>query len=122
VGRSGPDKGVGPGDPDAGLGAILREALARPRMRRGLSLGKLVRSWEEVVGPGLARETAPIALDGGALVVAASTAAWGAQVRFLASDVARRANETLGAEEVSSVRVMVSSQSRKALRRNDSGG
>jgi predicted nucleic acid-binding Zn ribbon protein len=105
---------------DPGIGAVLREALGQPRMRRGLSLGRLVRSWEHVVGPELARETAPVALEGGALVVAASTAAWGAQVRFLAKDVARRANETLDAEEVRTVRVTVSQEVRKPLRRNDS--
>jgi predicted nucleic acid-binding Zn ribbon protein len=107
---------------DGGIGEVLRRALSQPRMRRGLSLGKLVRSWDEVMGPRLARETAPVALDGGALVIAASTAAWGAQVRFLARDVARRANEALGAEEVTAVRVTVSSEARKALRRNGSGG
>lgn len=111
-----------PPEAGAGIGAVIRQALAQPRMRRGLSLGKLVRSWEDVVGPRLARETAPVALEAGALVVAASTAAWGAQVRFLAGDVARRANETLGADEVTSVRVTVSSEARKALRRNESGG
>ncbi len=119
--RSGPGDGA-PREADAGIGAVLRQALAQPRMRRGLTLGKLARSWEDVVGARLARETAPVALDGGALVVAASTAAWGTQVRFLARDVARRANETLGSEEVSSVRVTVSSEARKTLQRNDSGG
>ncbi len=120
--RSGPgDGGEQARGPDAGIGAVLRQALSQPRMRRGLSLGKLVRSWDEVMGPRLARETAPVALDGGALVVAASTAAWGAQVRFLAREVAHRANETLGAEEVTTVRVTVSSEARKALRRNGSG-
>jgi predicted nucleic acid-binding Zn ribbon protein len=92
-------------------------------MRKGLSLGHLARSWEEVVGPRLAQETAPVSLEGGALVVAASSAAWGAQVRFLAKDVAEKANETLQSEEVRSVRVVVSSDApwaRKPLRRNGS--
>jgi hypothetical protein len=112
-----------PGSEDSGegIGAVIRQLLSQPRMRRGLSLGLLTRSWADVVGENLARETAPVRLEGGALVVAASTAAWGTQVRFLAEDVARRANQTLGSEEVRSVRVVVSSEARKPLRRNDSG-
>jgi predicted nucleic acid-binding Zn ribbon protein len=111
-----------PGD-DLGIGAVIRGFLAQPRMRRGLSLGRLARSWEEVVGAKLARETSPKSLEGGILLVAASSAAWGAQVRFLAEEVARRANETLGAEEVRSVRVMVSTaagEDPKPLPRNGS--
>jgi hypothetical protein len=121
VARSGPGDEPGAPAADPGIGAVLRQALSQPRMRRGLSVGKLVRSWDEVMGPRLARETAPVALDGGALVVAASTAAWAVQVRFLARDVARRANETLGAEEVTTVRVTVSPEAPKSLRRNGSG-
>lgn len=105
-----------------GIGAIIREALDQPPMRRGLALGRLVRAWDRVVGPDLAVETAPWALDGGGLVVAASTGAWGVQVRFLAEEIRRRANETLGANSVRSVRVVVRSEARKPLRRNGSRG
>lgn len=110
-------------DSGTGIGAVIRELLSQPRMRKGLSLGRLARSWEEVVGPRLAKETAPVSLEGGALVVSASSAAWGAQVRFLAQDLAGKANETLGADEVRSVRVVVSSdarRARKSLRRKES--
>jgi predicted nucleic acid-binding Zn ribbon protein len=119
---AGSGRGDRPGD-ESGIGAVIREFLAQPRMRKGLSLGRLARSWEEVVGSRLAQETAPVSLEGGTLVVSASSAAWGAQVRFLAGDIAGKANETLGAEEVRSVRVRVSSdagRARKPLRRNGS--
>jgi predicted nucleic acid-binding Zn ribbon protein len=117
--------GSGRGDrpEESGIGALIRELLAQPRMRKGLSLGRLAQSWEQVVGPRLARETAPVSLEAGALVVSASSAAWGAQVRFLAKDLAENANETLGTEAVRSVRVVVSSgagRGRKPLRRNGS--
>lgn len=86
-------------------------------MRRGMALGRLVRAWEDVVGPRLARETRPLALDEGGLVVAASSAAWGSQVRFLAQEVRRGANRALGSEEVRSVRVVVAAMPPDALRR-----
>lgn len=97
------------------LGAVLREAAAGGPVRHGLSLGRLVRAWEDVVGPALARETAPLGLDEGGLVVAASTAAWAAQVRFLAEEIRRRANDALGSEDIRAVRVIVRSDGRKPL-------
>jgi predicted nucleic acid-binding Zn ribbon protein len=99
--------------------------LDEPALRRGIVLGRLVRSWERVVGPRLAEETTPWEVGSGELVVAASTAGWAAQVRFLAADLCRRANEELGADRVRSVRVIVrptaGSKGSEPLRRNDSG-
>jgi predicted nucleic acid-binding Zn ribbon protein len=95
------------------VGRILRDALGTPRFRKGLALGRLARAWEEVVGPRLAQESAPASLDEGGLVVAVSSAAWGAQVRFLTQEIRRRANEVLGAEEVRVVRVMVGRSERR---------
>jgi hypothetical protein len=104
------------------VGRVLKEALGEPRFRRGLALGKLARAWEEVVGPRLARETAPASLDEGGLVVAVSSGAWGAQVRFLTQEIRQRANEILGAEEVRVVRVVVGSPRRRERRgRGDYG-
>jgi predicted nucleic acid-binding Zn ribbon protein len=76
-------------------------------MRRGLQLGRLVRDWERVAGEALAAHTRPVALTPDGLVVKAATAAWAAQVRFLAEDLRRRANEALGGRGVRAVRVVV---------------
>lgn len=123
----------GRGDPDrpsrsAGeerVDSVIRDVLGEPRMRGGVTLGRLVRSWGRVVGPALARETAPVGLAGGRLTVAASGPAWGAQARFLVDEIRRRANEELGGEAVASVRVVVRPEAgRKTaepLRRKDSG-
>jgi len=107
------------------VGSVIRNVLNEPALRRGIVLGRLVRSWERVVGPRLAEETTPWELGSGELVVAASTPGWAAQLRFLAADLRRRANEELGADRVSSVRVIVrpaaGSKGSEPLRRNDSG-
>ena len=95
------------------MGGVLREAMGSERFRRGLALGRLARSWDEVVGATLARETEPLSLDQGGLVVSVSSGAWGAQVRFLAHDIRRRANEVLGAQEVRTVRVTVGRKERR---------
>jgi predicted nucleic acid-binding Zn ribbon protein len=90
-------------------------------MRKGVALGRLARSWPQVVGEELARQTTPRALDEGGLLVAASSAAWGSQVRFLAREIRRRANAELGSEVVRKVRVTVGGESWKPLRHKGNG-
>jgi predicted nucleic acid-binding Zn ribbon protein len=87
-----------------------------------MALGHLSRAWTQVVGEQLARQSAPRALDGGALLVAAASAAWGSQLRFLGSEIARRANEVLGWDAVKNVRVTVARDVSNPLPRNAFGG
>lgn len=89
------------------VGEVIRGLLANKRMRLGLRLGRLVAGWEGVVGERLAGETRPVALDDGGLVVAASSAAWAAQVRFLEGEIRRRAEGVLEGERVRAVKVVV---------------
>lgn len=95
------------GDQPSGIGSVIRGLLAGPGLRRGVSLGRLARAWGDVAGEPLASETEPLALDEAGLVVGASSPAWGAQVRFLAEDIRRRASETLDGKDVGPVRVVV---------------
>jgi len=73
----------------------------------GMRVGRLARTWPQVVGERLAAETAPVRLDGGILIVAATDGPWGAQARFLAEEIRRQANEALGGEAVKRVHVVV---------------
>lgn len=114
---SGPDRPV----PDpAGVGEVIRGLLSNRRMRLGMRLGRLVRGWDQVVGERLAGESRPVALDDGGLVVAASSPAWAAQVRFLEEQIRRRAGDLLDGEGVRSVKVVVGEVPRSGSR--DSGG
>jgi predicted nucleic acid-binding Zn ribbon protein len=89
------------------IGSVLDSlSLGRP-LAGGLALGELARRWEAVVGDRLARECAPIGLEGGLLLVGVSSAAWAVQVKFLASQVRDRANEVLTTDRVREVRVVV---------------
>ena len=105
-------------DEPTGIGAVIKELLGTPRLRQGLSLGRLSRSWPEVAGETLAKQTEPVALDGAGLVVGASSPAWGAQVRFLAEDIRRRASEALDGQPVGPVRVVIrgDAQNRRSKR------
>jgi hypothetical protein len=82
---------------------------------RGVPIGRLATAWGEVVGPRLASESAPVSLEAGVLVVAASSGPWGAQVRFLAEEIRKRVNASLGSQEVRRVQVVVRSDPQKAL-------
>jgi predicted nucleic acid-binding Zn ribbon protein len=95
---------------DTPIGSIVDELLVRER-----AFGRLAAEWGTVVGPRLGAESAPMSLDGGVLVVAASSGPWGAQVRFMIDEIRRRANERLGSDVVSKVRVVVRSDPRKPV-------
>lgn len=77
------------------LGAVLDALGAERRLASGLLLGRLGRRWEAVVGERLAEESGPAALEGGVLFVRASSAAWAAQIKFLAREVVAAANRVL---------------------------
>jgi predicted nucleic acid-binding Zn ribbon protein len=92
---------------ETSIGDIV-DGLMRERVfARGVPIGQLAAEWAAVVGPRLASESAPVSLESGVLVVAASNGPWGAQVRFLAAEIRASANRTLGAEHVKRVRVVV---------------
>ena len=98
------------------IGSIVDELLVRERaFARGLPIGQLSAEWADVVGPRLAAESAPVSLEGGVLVVAASSGPWGAQVRFMTDEIRRRANRRLGSDLVAGVRVTVRSDPQKPL-------
>ena len=92
---------------ETAIGDIV-EGLMRERVfSRGAPIGRLASDWGSVVGPRLASESAPVSLDGGILVVSATGGPWGAQVRFLAEEIRRKANAALGTDEVRRVHVVV---------------
>ncbi|HEU4354168.1 MAG TPA: DUF721 domain-containing protein [Actinomycetota bacterium] len=97
------------------LGDVLEGLLREQVFARGLPIGRLAAEWESVVGPRLAAETAPVTLEHGVLVVAASTGPWGAQARFLVGEILARANQALGGDEVARVQIVVRADPRKAL-------
>jgi predicted nucleic acid-binding Zn ribbon protein len=105
----------GPRSPEpAAVGEVLAGLLRERVLAQGVSVGRLARRWADVVGERLAAETAPVRLEGGILTVSVSTAAWGAQVRFLVAEVRNGANRTLGNDAVKEVRVAVRSQGLEA--------
>jgi predicted nucleic acid-binding Zn ribbon protein len=91
----------------AALRDVVAGLLARGPFAAGVPLGRLALRWEDVVGERLAGATAPVALEGGTLVVAASAGPWGAQAQFLSEEIRRRAVEVLGDVPIDRVSVVV---------------
>jgi len=89
------------------IGSVLEGLLGQRPWASGIALGELGRRWGSVVGERLGQETDPVALEGGVLLIRASSAAWAAQIRFLASEVRIRANEVLLGGSIREVRVTV---------------
>jgi hypothetical protein len=97
------------------IGQIVDGLMRERAFARGVPIGQLASAWPTVVGPRLAAESAPVSLDGGVLVVAASDGPWGAQVRFLVGEIRRKANQTLGEDAVKRVQVVVRQHPRNGL-------
>jgi predicted nucleic acid-binding Zn ribbon protein len=100
---------------DTPIGEVVDGLLRERTFARGLPIGRLASEWEAVVGPRLASESAPVSLEGGVLVVAASSGPWGAQARFLAREILNRANRSLGSQLVRTVQIVVRPEPRKGL-------
>jgi predicted nucleic acid-binding Zn ribbon protein len=78
--------------------ALLSPMLARLAREGGaVALGPV---WLQVAGPQIARQVRPVAFEGGALVLEASTARWQSEVSALAANLLEKLNAALGGERV----------------------
>jgi hypothetical protein len=94
-------------DEPASIGEIVDGLMREEVFSRGMPVARLASRWPEIVGPRLATETAPTALDEGVLTVEVSSGPWGAQATFLHDEIRRRADEALGGDTVTRVRIVV---------------
>lgn len=98
------------GDPSSEpveLGDVIDGLLSEQVFARGMPVAQLAAQWASIVGDRLASETAPAALEGGVLTVTATSGPWGAQARFLHEEIRRRADEALGGDAITAIRIVV---------------
>lgn len=81
----------------------LRRLIADRGWAQRVEAARVHTEWQEIAGEQLARHTEPVRLHGGVLVVRASSPAWATQVRYLARELAARANAVLGEGQVRQV-------------------
>ena len=89
------------------LGDVIDNLMADQLFARGMPVARLAAAWPSVVGERLASETAPATLEGGVLTITASSGPWGVQARFLHEEIRRRADEALGGDAITAVRIIV---------------
>ncbi len=81
------------------LGDMLGDAIGRRDVLRAVRAQALFSRWEEVVGPGLARATAPDRFDRGTLWVTTTGSAWSQELILQKHIVLERLN-TLAGEQL----------------------
>jgi hypothetical protein len=84
-------------DPE-GIGSLVGRVARDLGLAEVVATGRLFRNWEEIVGPQVAARSQPLSLRSGVLRIQTDSAAWAAEVRYLAPEVLRRANAALGGE------------------------
>jgi hypothetical protein len=89
------------------LGAELARLAGRTGWAERLGAATLTARWEDVVGPDLVARCTPLRIAGGVLVVAAESAAWATQLRYLHAQLIEQACEVLGPGSVREVRIVV---------------
>ncbi|MGH2678932.1 MAG: DUF721 domain-containing protein [Actinomycetota bacterium] len=102
-----PKRPEGPSTEPIAIGEVIDTLLSDQVFARGMPVAQLAAAWASVVGERLASETAPAALEAGVLTVTATSGPWGAQARFLHEEIRRRADEALGGNRITSVRIVV---------------
>jgi hypothetical protein len=95
------------GPPPRRLAASLDAVTRNLGGAGGPALVKLLADWPGVVGDQLAAHSWPLALRAGTLTIAADEAAWGAQLRWLETDLLGRLEHTLGPAVVTRIAVRV---------------
>jgi predicted nucleic acid-binding Zn ribbon protein len=94
-------------DDAVSIGSIVDDLMRREVFSRGMPVAELASKWPSLVGERLARETAPVALEAGVLTVGVSSGPWGAQASFLAEQIRLKADEALGGDQVTAIRIVV---------------
>ena len=93
-----------PRDPQ-GVQLVLRRVLGDLGWSAGMSAGRVLEEWEEIVGDRLAVHCRPVSFEDGVLVVSASSSAWASQLRMLTPQLITTIEEHVGSHVVSELRV-----------------
>lgn len=87
------------------LAELLDPAARRAGVEDGARTGMVWNKWPGIVGPEISRHAEPTSLRGGILRVRADSPAWATELGYLGEEIRRRANEAVGTELITEVRV-----------------
>ena len=93
-----------PRDPQ-GIDRVLRTVLGNLGWNAGMSTGRVLEEWDQIVGERLAAHCRPVSFEDGVLVVSASSSAWASQLRMLSGQLVTTIEEHVGSHVVSELKV-----------------
>lgn len=93
-----------PRDPQ-GIELVLKKVLGNLGWNAGMSTGRVLDEWDQIVGERLATHCRPVSFEDGVLVVSASSSAWAAQLRMLTPQLITTIEEHVGSHVVSELKV-----------------
>ncbi|WP_245822367.1 DUF721 domain-containing protein [Brachybacterium avium] len=93
-----------PRDPQ-GIENVLRKVLGNLGWNAGMSAGRVLEEWDDIVGERLATHCRPVSFEAGVLVVSASSSAWAAQLRMLTPQLITTIEERVGSHVISELTV-----------------
>ena len=93
-----------PRDPQ-GIQNVLRRVLDDLGWNAGMSAGRVLEEWDEIVGERIATHCRPVSFEDGVLVVSASSSAWASQLRMLTPQVITTIEEHVGSHVISELKV-----------------
>lgn len=86
--------------------SLLPGVLGKVALESGRAAG-LRPIWDEVAGPVIARQTRPVVLSEGVLLVSVSGAEWAKRLEPLAAELCTKLGERLGSRDVHTLRFRV---------------
>ena len=89
------------------LGNVLENALKATNMQIDLSLQRLWRQWDDLVGPAIAKNARPAAIKGKLLLVNVSSAPWMQQLQYLKNDLMEKLNAAFDTPIVKDIRFKI---------------
>ena len=99
-----PEARPDPRDPQ-GIQNVLRRVLGDLGWNAGMSAGRVLEEWDEIVGERIATHCRPVSFEDGVLVVSASSSAWASQLRMLTPQVITTIEEHVGSHVISELKV-----------------
>jgi predicted nucleic acid-binding Zn ribbon protein len=89
------------------LGNVLESALKSSNLQIDLSLHRLWRRWDNLVGPAIAKNARPAAIKGKLLLVNVSSAPWMQQLQYLKDDLVVKLNNAFDRQIVTDIRFKI---------------
>ncbi|HEX7353115.1 DUF721 domain-containing protein [Brachybacterium sp.] len=93
-----------PRDPQ-GIESVLRKVLGNLGWNAGMSAGRVLEEWDDIVGERIATHCRPVSFEEGVLVVSASSSAWASQLRMLTPQLITTIEERVGSHVISELKV-----------------